>query len=104
MGLPECQLAPPCSDMDVSAHQWPQVAQLVAAHPPQEDADADARVVSPPPPLLTKPQVDMRRVTFLLLQEGQSGVSDPKTSFSKLSSQFSQQYSYMGMGATPTII
>jgi hypothetical protein len=85
--------------MDVSAHQWPQEAQLVAAHPPQEDADA--RVVSPPPPLLTKPQEDMRRVTFLPLQEGQSGDSDPKTSFSKLSLQFSQQYSYIGMGATP---
>jgi len=45
----------------------------------------------------------MRRVTFLLLQEGQSGFSDPKTSFSKLSLQFSQQYSYIGMGVTPKV-
>jgi hypothetical protein len=87
--------------MDFPAHQWPQVAQLVAAHPPQEDADAEARVVSPPPPLLTKPQEDMRRVTFLLLQEGQSGFSDPKISFSKFSLHSSQQYSYIGMHVTP---
>jgi hypothetical protein len=87
--------------MDFSIHQWPQVAQLVAAHPPQEDADAEARVVSPPPPLLTKPQQDMRRITFLLLQEGQSGFSDPKISFSKFSLQSSQQYSNIGMGVTP---
>jgi hypothetical protein len=73
----------------------------VAAHPPQEELDADVVVVSPPLPLLTKPQEDMRRVTFLLLQEGQSGFSDPKTNFSKLLLQSLQQYSYIGMGASP---
>jgi hypothetical protein len=87
--------------MDFSVHQWPQVAQLVAAHPPQAEAEAEARVVSPPLPLLIKPQEDMRRVTFLLLQEGQSGFSDPNINFSKLSLQSSQQYSYIGMGGTP---
>jgi hypothetical protein len=59
-------------------------------------------VVSPPLPLLTKPQEDMRRVTFLLLQEGQFGLSDPKTSFSKLFSQSLQQYSYIGIQRSPS--
>jgi hypothetical protein len=69
------------------------VEQLVAAQPPHADDPAVLRVVSPPLPLLKNPQVDMRRLTFLLLQDGQSGCSDPNTSFSKLSWQSSQQYS-----------
>jgi len=69
------------------------VEQLVAAQPLQADDDAAVRVVSPPLPLLRNPQVDMRRLTFLLLQDGQSGDSDPNTSFSKLSWHSSQQYS-----------
>jgi len=77
------------------------VEQLVAEQPPHDEADADARVVSPPLPLLRNPQADIRRLTFLLLHAGQSGDSEPNTSFSKFSWHSSQQYSYMGIGVSP---
>jgi len=52
-------------------------------HPPQEEADADVPTVSPPLPLVTKPQADIILKTLSLLHDGQSGFSAPNTSRSK---------------------
>jgi hypothetical protein len=60
-----------------------QPAQLDAAQPLQEDAPAELDTVSPPLPFETNPQGDISLDTFLLLQEGQSGFSLPKTRYSK---------------------
>jgi len=66
-------------------HYWLlQLEQLVAAHPLQADEEAEEETVSPPFPLLTKPQADISLNTFLLLHEGQSGFSEPNTRHSKL--------------------
>jgi len=51
-------------------HYWPQLVQLVAVHPLQEFADAEELTVSPPAPLLTKPQTDICRETRELSHEG----------------------------------
>jgi hypothetical protein len=61
-----------------------QLEQLVAAHPLHADEEAEEDTVSPPVPLLTKPHADISFSTFLLLHEGQSGFSEPKTRYSKL--------------------
>jgi hypothetical protein len=82
VGLPQGQSAAAGADDYVGAHQWPQPAQLEAAQPPQEEP-AEADTVSPLAPLLRNPQVDMRRHTFSLLQEGHwEGSSPPKTRYS----------------------
>jgi hypothetical protein len=57
--------------------------QLVAAHPEHDDAPAAALTVCPCPPLLKKVDADMSFLTFLLLHDGQSGRSFPKTRHSK---------------------
>jgi hypothetical protein len=64
-GLPKGKGAAPCSDPDGRVHYTPQVAQLVAVHPLQAEPDAEVLTVSPPFPLLTKPQADMSLLTFL---------------------------------------
>jgi hypothetical protein len=69
--------------------QWPQLEQLVPEHPLQEDP-ADLETAWPSPPLLTKPQVDIKRQTSALLQAGQSGCSLPNTRHSKSSLHFRQ--------------
>jgi hypothetical protein len=74
-------------------HQCPHPAQLPAEQPLQEEADADVRTVSPPPPLLTNPQADISLLTFLLLQLGQTGLSLPKTRYSNSWLHFLQQNS-----------
>jgi len=56
----------------------------------QDDEEADEETVSPLLPLLTKTHADISRNTFLLLHDGQSGFSDPKTRYSKSLLQFSQ--------------
>jgi hypothetical protein len=67
--------------------------QLVAAHPVHDDAPAAAFTVSPCPPLLKKVDADISFFTFLLLHEGQSGCSLPKTRHSKSLLHLSQWYS-----------
>jgi len=59
-------------------------------HPLHEEPDAEDDT---PLPLLTKPQVDMSLLTFLLLHESHTGFSFPKTSASKLLLQPLQWYS-----------
>jgi hypothetical protein len=71
----------------------PQLEQLVELHPVQDEAPADALTVSPPLPLLTKPHEDIRRLTFLLPQAGQVGLSLPMIKISNFLSHFSQLYS-----------
>jgi hypothetical protein len=56
VGLPQGQLAAACSNGDRAAHQCPQPAQLEALQPPQEEVAAVDFTVSPPLPLLKKPQ------------------------------------------------
>jgi hypothetical protein len=73
----------------MDTHYCPQVAQLVAAHPPQDDP-AEEETVSPLPPLLTKPQTDISLRTFLLLHERQFGFSFPNTKYSKSMPHLSQ--------------
>jgi hypothetical protein len=92
VGLPQRQLAAAGSDSDGRPHlaQWLQPAQLDAAQPLHEEAPAELETVSPPLPLEIKPQGDIILDTFLLLQEGQSGFSLPKTRYSKSWSQFLQ--------------
>jgi hypothetical protein len=63
--------------------------QLLAAQP-LHDEPADDETVSPPPPLLTKPQADMSFLTFLLVHEEHSGESSPMIKHSKFSPHFSQ--------------
>jgi hypothetical protein len=63
--------------------------QLVVEQPLQ-DEPADDDTVSPPPPLLTKPQADMSFFTFLLVHPEHSGVSLPMIRHSKFSPHFSQ--------------
>jgi hypothetical protein len=77
----------------MDSHQWLQPAQLEAAHPLHDDADADELTVSPWLPLEIKPQADIRRLTSWPWQTGQLGSSAPKTKHSKLWSHFSQWYS-----------
>jgi hypothetical protein len=62
----------------------------VAEQPLQEEAPADLLTVCPPPDLLTNPQAESTRFTFLLLQSGQEGVSLPSTSVSKVLLHLSQ--------------
>jgi hypothetical protein len=66
-----------------SKPQWPQLEQLVAEHPVQEEAPADLPTVSPPLPLERNPQTDICLQTSSLLHSGQSGCSEPKTRLSK---------------------
>ena len=47
------------------------------------DTDLELETVSPPLPFEINPQGDISLDTFLLLQEGQSGFSLPKTRYSK---------------------
>jgi hypothetical protein len=90
IGLPQSESALSGPDSDNTLHdQWPQLEQLVPEHPLQEDP-ADLETVWPPPPLLTKPQVDIRRQTSAPLQVGQSGFSSPNTRRSKSSLHFRQ--------------
>ena len=89
LGLPQGQLAAAGSDGNARLHQCPHPAQLEAAQPLQEEDAADF-TVWPPLPLLTNPQMDIKRDTFLLLQFGQSGLSLLKTKYSKSRSHFSQ--------------
>lgn len=77
------------ADFDSPCHQWPHPAQLEAEQDPQE-AEAEVLVLTPPLPLLTKPQADISFFTFLLLQEGQSGFAFPMTRYSKSRSQLLQ--------------
>jgi hypothetical protein len=81
LGLPQGEPAPAGSNDDGFRHQCLHPAQLPAWQPPQEEP-ADALTVWPPP-LLTKPQADMRLRTFLLRQPLHSGFSLPKTRHSK---------------------
>jgi len=60
-----------------------QLEQPVAAHPLHADEEAEEDTVSPLAVLLTKPHADISLCTFLLLHEGQSGFSEPKTRHSK---------------------
>jgi hypothetical protein len=89
VGLPQCQFTCPGSDFNRWFHQGLHPAQLLAEQPLQDDP-ADEDTVSPPPPLLTKPQADMSLVTFLLLQVVHCGVSDPMIRHSKFLPHFSQ--------------
>jgi hypothetical protein len=90
VGLPQSKGALSGPDSENTFHdQWPQLEQLVPEHPLQEDP-ADLETVWPPPALLTKPQVDIRRQTSALLQAGQSGCSLPNTRHSKSSLHFRQ--------------
>jgi len=57
--LPQRQLAAARSYGDRGTHQCPQPAQLEALQPPQEEVVAVDFTVSPPAPLLKKPQVDI---------------------------------------------
>jgi len=75
----------------------PQLVQLDALQPEQDEAPAEALTVSPPLPLLTKPQADKRRFTLTFPQVGQAGLSWPITSISNFLLHFSQVYSYIGM-------
>jgi hypothetical protein len=71
----------------------PQLEQFEVLHPAHEDAPAEALVVSPPPPLLTNPQADMRRLTFKLPQPGHFGLSLPMIRISNFLSHFLHVYS-----------
>jgi len=93
VGLPERELAAPGSYFDGCLHQCPHPAQLPAEQPLQEDAEAEVRMVSPLPPLLTNPQADISLLTFLLLQLGQKGLSLPKTRYSNSWLHFLQRNS-----------
>jgi hypothetical protein len=70
--------------------QLPQEEQLEAVQPLQDEVPAEARVVSPPLPLLRKPQADMRRQTSPLSQWLQVGFSFPKTRHSNSLPHFLQ--------------
>jgi hypothetical protein len=59
----------------------------VAAHPLQAELEAADLTVSPPLPLLKKPQADKSRVTFLPLQAGHSGSDGPITRYSNSRAQ-----------------
>jgi len=78
LGLPQGQLAASGSDAQKIFHQWPQLEQLEALQPLQED-DAEELTVLPPAPLETNPQADMSLHTLVLSQSGQAGVSWPNT-------------------------
>jgi len=52
-------------------------------HPLHDESAAELLTVSPPPPLLIKPQADISLLTFLLLHEGQLGFSFPNSRSSK---------------------
>jgi hypothetical protein len=93
IGLPQGQFAAPCADGNLGCHQWPQPAQLEALQPPQDDVAAVDFTVSPPEPLLKKPQVDIRRQTFLLWHSEHSGSGSPKTRYSKVLPQSWHWYS-----------
>jgi hypothetical protein len=95
IGLPQGQLTAAGADTYGFAHYWPQPAQLLAVHPPQDEDDV--LVVCPPAPLEMNPQVDMSLQTFELLQSGHSGVSLPKTSFSNWQPHPSHWYSKIGI-------
>jgi hypothetical protein len=69
------------------------VEQLVAAQPEHADDPAERDTVSPPLPLDKNPQADMSLQISLLLHEGQSGCSDPKTKHSKVFPHASHLYS-----------
>jgi hypothetical protein len=71
----------------------PQLEQLVAVQPAQEEAPAERLTVSPPPPLLTNPHADIRRFTFALPQSGQTGRSFAMTIISNRWLHFSHVYS-----------
>jgi hypothetical protein len=64
--------------------------QLVALHPLHDDAPADRLTVSPPPPLLTKPQADIIRLTFRFPHAGHFGLSLPMIRHSNFLSHASQ--------------
>jgi hypothetical protein len=65
-------------------------AQLPAWQLAQPEAPAAFLTVCPPPPLLTKPQADMRLRTFLLEQPVHVGFSLPKTRHSNSLPHLSQ--------------
>jgi hypothetical protein len=70
----------------VKIHLEPQVEQLVAAQPPQEEL---AVLLNFPP--LEKAKADIIRVTFLLLHSGQAIFSEElKTNFSNSCSHWLQ--------------
>jgi len=59
-------------------------------HPVHDESAAELLTVSPPLPLLIKPQADISLLIFLLLHEGQLGFSFPKTRISKFRSHLLQ--------------
>jgi len=69
-------------------HYDPQLEQLDELHPAQDDDPAEWLTVSPPPPLLTKPQADISRLTDDALQSGHLGISRPIIRASNFLSHF----------------
>jgi len=69
-------------------------------HPLQADP-AEVLTVSPPLPLLTKPQAESSRLTATEPQAGQAAFSFPRIRASNFFSHASQVYSYMGMTVPP---
>ena len=58
----------------------------MAEQPLQDDVDEEDVTLAllPPAPLVTKPQQERSRARSWLLQAGHEGMSDPKTSVSKV--------------------
>jgi hypothetical protein len=69
-------------------HYAPQLEQLDEVHPVQDDAPAERLAVTPPSPLLTNPQADIRRFTDDAPQAGHTGTSRPIIRASNFLSHF----------------
>ena len=88
VGLPQCKGAASGADDDMLSHHAPQLEQLDELHAAQDEAPAELLTVSPPLPLLTKPQADIRRLTDNAPQPGHFGISLPRIRVSNFLSHF----------------